>query len=260
MASWLETANAWVVYALTVLILAVALECGTLLARRDRKRDQDDEADRFLANLSTPSLGLLALMIGFTFAMSLSRFEARTAAVQTEANAISSAARIGRMLGEPYRTDVARLFKEYAELRVAHAGVPLGAAPDAGRLQRAMALQESLWQQAMAAAKPNPDAVRVEMFVQALDAMAAAGADRMAADRNHVPAVVFLMLEGIATLSLGFSGYGVARARMNHRVAMLLMALMIGGVITLILALDRPQSGLIVISQQPLSDLISRLP
>ncbi len=90
--------------------------------------------------------------------------------------------------------------------------------------------------------------------------MITARAVRLAADRNNVPAVVFLMLEGLADLSLRFSGYGVARARINHRIAMLLMAVMIGSVITLILDLDRPQSGLITVSQQPLLDLISDMP
>ena len=37
-------------------------------------------------------LGLLALIIGFTFAMALSRFEARRAAVLNEANAIGTTA------------------------------------------------------------------------------------------------------------------------------------------------------------------------
>jgi len=260
MDSWLNSANAWITYGLTILVLMGAVECGALLARRHLERSQDDDADRFLSNLSAPSLGLLALMIGFTFAMSLSRFEARTAAVVDEANAINSAALLGRMLAEPYSTAVAPLFKEYAELRVAYRGAALGSEKNANRLRRSVQLQEQLWQQATAAAKSNPDAVATELFVQALDAMIGAHASRLTADRNNVPAVVFLMLEGLAALSLGFSGYGVARARMRHRIAMLIMAFMIGSVITLILDLDRPQSGLVTVSQQPLLDLMERMP
>jgi len=260
MASWLDTANPWIVYALTILILIGSVECGGQLARWRRVRNPDADADRFLSNLSTPSLGLLALMIGFTFAMSLSRFEARTAAVLDEAKAISSAARLGPMLAEPDSTAVAPLFKEYAELRVAHRGAALGSQQNANRLRRSTALQDRLWQHALAAEKSRPNAVSTELFVQALDAMIVAHSMRVAVDRNSVPAVVFLMLVGLAALSLGFSGYGVARAGMHHRVAMLLMALMIGSVITLILDLDRPQSGLITVSQQPLLDLISDMP
>jgi hypothetical protein len=260
MANWLDTGNPWIIYALTILILIGSVECGGLLARWRRVRNPDTDADRFLSNLSTPSLGLLALMIGFTFAMSLSRFEARTTAVLDEAKAIGTAARLGPMLGEPYSTAVAPLFKEYAQLRVARRGTALGSEQNADRLRRSRELQKQLWQQASAAQESSPNAVSTELFIQALDAMIVAHAMRLAAARNIVPAVVFLMLEGLGALSLGFSGYGVARARMNHRIAMLLMALMIGSVITLILDLDRPQSGLITVSQQPLLDLIGEMP
>ena len=237
-----------------------SIEFGAWLANRHRVRDPDSDADRFLSSLSAPSLGLLALMIGFTFAMSLSRFEARTAAVQEEADAIRSAAMLGRMLTEPHSTAVAPLFKEYAELRVARRGEALGSEQTASRLRRSAELQERLWQQAMTAAKSDPDAVTTELFIQALNTMIGARAKRLAAVRNNVPAAVFLMLEALAVLALGFSGYGVAQARMHHRMALLLMALMIGSVIALILDLDRPQSGLITVSQQPLLDLIKSMP
>jgi len=260
MANWLNTGNSWMIYALISLILIGSVECGSLLARWHLVRNPEEDADRFLSNLSAPSLALLALMIGFTFAMSLSRYEARTAAALDEAKAIGSAARLGPMLGEPYSTAVAPLFKEYARLRLAHSGAALGSEQNAYRLRRSTELQERLWQYALTAQKSSPDAVSTELFIQAMNAMIDAHAMRLAADRNSVPPVVFLMLEGLASLSLAFSGYGVARARMNHRVAMVLMALMIGSVITLIVDLDRPQSGLITVSQQPLLDLIRDMP
>ena len=196
MDNWLNTANAWLTYMLTVLILVGAVEGGALLARRHRARDPEKDADRFLSILAAPSIGLLALMIGFTFAMSLSRFEARRTAVLEEANAIGTAALRGSMLAEPYSTAVAPLFKEYAQLRVAHRGAALGSQQNAERLRRSTELQDSLWQQAMRAAKSNQSVVPTGLFIQALDVMIDAHEARLTADRNNVPAVVFLMLEG----------------------------------------------------------------
>jgi ABC-type proline/glycine betaine transport system permease subunit len=83
MENWLDTANTWITYVLTVLILAGAIECGVFLARRHRARDPNKDGIVSFP-VSAPSIGLLALMIGFTFAMSLPRFEARTAAVLDE--------------------------------------------------------------------------------------------------------------------------------------------------------------------------------
>src|SRR3954470_8437915 len=67
---------------------------------------------------SRAALGLLALMIGFTFAMALSRFEARRDAVLKEANAIGTTALRARLLPEPHRAQTIRLLKEYVQIRL----------------------------------------------------------------------------------------------------------------------------------------------
>lgn len=84
----------------------------------------------------------------------------------------------------------------------------------------------------MAAAKSDPNAVTTDLLIHALNTMTGTHANRVSVARNNVPAAVFLMLEAPAVLALGFSGYGIARPRMHHRIAMLMMALMIGSVIS----------------------------
>src|SRR3954468_4407549 len=71
-----------------------------------------------ISALEQSLLGLLALMIGFTFAMSLTRFESRRDAVLNEANAIGTTALRARLLPEPYRTEILKLLCEYAQIRV----------------------------------------------------------------------------------------------------------------------------------------------
>jgi hypothetical protein len=71
-----------------------------------------------VSTLESAMLGLLALIIGFTFAMALSRFEARRVAVLNEANAIGTTALRARLLPESHRTDVLKLLKQYVQIRV----------------------------------------------------------------------------------------------------------------------------------------------
>jgi hypothetical protein len=52
-------------------------------------------------------LGLLALIISFTFAMALSRFDARRDALLREANAIGTAALRARLLPTPCGASIA---------------------------------------------------------------------------------------------------------------------------------------------------------
>src|ERR1044071_3187361 len=94
--------------------------------------------------------GLLALIIGFTFAMALSRFEARRDAVVQEANAIGTTALRARFLPEPHRAESLKLLREYVKVRIdafnsGHSFAELKATVD-----RSNAVQEALWLQARA--------------------------------------------------------------------------------------------------------------
>jgi len=255
MTEWLYTTNEWGLLGLLLLLTVGSVECGAVLGRRHRARGAG-EAAGFVSSLAAPSMGLLALMIGFTFVMAVARFDARKAAVLEEANAIGTAALRGRMLAEPYAAAVAPLFKEYAKLRVASRGFRLTSAAAVQGLRHAAGIQEELWRDAMAAAKENPNVVPTGLFIQALNTMIDVHAKRLMVARDTVPAGVFLMLAGIAVVALGFSGYGAVQAAGQHRIAMLIVAVMIAGVIMLVFDLDNPQAGIISVSQQPLLDLI----
>lgn len=255
MASSLYATNEWTLYGLTLLLTVGSVEFGALLGRRHRTQDAG-EAAGFISSLAVPSMGLLALMIGFTFGMALAQFEARKTAILEEANTIGTAALRGRILPEPYASRVAPLFKEYAELRVVGRGFRLGSPSAERRLRRSAEIQEDLWREAMAAAKADPHVVPTGLFIQALNSMIDQHQARLTAGRNTVPASVFLMLAGIAAVALGFSGYGAEQAAGHHRIAMMIVAVMIGSVIMLVFDLDNPQAGFITVSQQPLLDLI----
>jgi hypothetical protein len=66
-------------------------------------------------------LGLLALMIGFSFAIALSRFEARRDAVLNEANAIGTTARRARLLPAPYDSEALKSLRQYVTQAHSHA-------------------------------------------------------------------------------------------------------------------------------------------
>jgi hypothetical protein len=88
-------------------------EVGRLLVKRRRVGKGTD-----LDSLETAVLGMLALMIGFTFAMALSRFDARREALMNEANAIGTTALRARLLPLPASEEALRLLHEYGEIRL----------------------------------------------------------------------------------------------------------------------------------------------
>ena len=99
-------------YSLLVIFLAgvaIVLACSELGWQIGTRAQ--DEGDENASTLQSGMIGLLALLIGFTFAMALSRFEARRDAVLNEANAIGTTALRARLLPDPYRADTLKLLK-----------------------------------------------------------------------------------------------------------------------------------------------------
>jgi hypothetical protein len=91
----------WIIYPLIVLLIIAASEAGARLTRLYRGRA--DIGKELFGTLSVSSFGLLALMLGFTFAMAMTRYEERREAVLREANAIGTAVLRAQVLAEPER-------------------------------------------------------------------------------------------------------------------------------------------------------------
>ena len=105
-----------------------------------------------VSTLEGAVIGLLALILGFTFAMSLSRFETRRDAILTEANAIGTTALRARLLPEAHRKEVLGLLRDYVNVRLDITQRPATQADLAAAIEKSNALQEKLWQQAIAMA------------------------------------------------------------------------------------------------------------
>jgi hypothetical protein len=160
---WFMATNGWGLGIMAAVLIIGAAEGGVILARWHHRKSTEG-ADRFLSTLAAPSIGLLALMIGFTFAMALTRYEARVTEVVEAANTIGKAELRGRMLPEPFRSAVLPLLKEYATLRVAHQGAQIASPAMMATNRRAQEIQEKLWEQATAAAESNPQLIPTGLF------------------------------------------------------------------------------------------------
>jgi len=218
--------------------------------------DQDDDN---VSTLEGAAIGLLALMVGFTFAMSLSRFEARRDAILAEANAIGTTALRARLLPEPHRKEVLELLRNYVKVRLELTQHPTTPADLAAAIEKSNVLQEKLWQQAEAMLAIDKDVVPTGLFIQTLNEMIDDQAKRLAALRNRVPNVVQLALFAVAIIASGFAGYATGVNKRRSRFPVYIMGLLVGGVILLILDLDRPGAGFIEVSQQPMIDTASSI-
>src|SRR5687768_18264791 len=84
----------WPIWAIFLVVLGTLLlthELGVQLRRRAAKlKGQDPSEDGLGATYMAASMSLLALLIGFSFGMSVDRYNTRRGHVTNEANAVSS--------------------------------------------------------------------------------------------------------------------------------------------------------------------------
>jgi len=197
---WLYEANQWLILAISLGMLLAVTEIGF---RRGRRRDGSANATvTQITTLQAAAFGILALLIGFTFAMALSRFEERRAVVLAEANAIGTVGLRAQLLPQPQADDAIPLLRRYVDLRLRLVEANLN--PDELRL----VVSQSLELQAVTAIEADPRPAVSGLFTQALNEMIDLHAKRLAALTNHVPDTVFVLLYMVAAIALGFTGYG----------------------------------------------------
>ncbi len=233
----------------SITIVCVSIEIGWQLKVHGRGWRGDN-----IYTLENAILGILALMIAFTFAMALSRFEARRDSVVKEANAIGTTALRARLLPEPHRTETLKLLRDYVQIRLDAIQSGRSLAEWTASIERSNMLQEALWLQTKAMAVKDNGVVPTGLFIQALNEMIDSQGIRLAALRNRMPNIVSLGLYAITMIACAFAGYASALDAKRSRVGPYLMGLLVCGVIYMILDLDRPNSGFITTDQQPMID------
>lgn len=237
------------IFAASLVAILGASEIGRRYGLRNRHRGRQN-----ISTLEGSILGLLALMIGFTFAMALSSFEARRNAVMYEANAIGTTALRARLLPAPHNQDSVKLLRDYAQVRLDLTQHELRSTESAAAILRSRSLQEALWQQVKATAAQDNAMVPTGLYIQALNAMFDRQEERHAMLLNRVPNTVLIALYGLAIVASAFAGYAAGLDSQRSGLPIYTIGVLVSVVIFLIQDIDRPGPGLITVSQQPMID------
>jgi hypothetical protein len=234
--------------------LLVAAEIGFLLGRRARP-DIDDRTRSQISTIQAAVLGMLALLLGFTFSLSTSRYEIRKQLVLEESNAIGTTFLRAQLLPEPHRREALNLLRRYVDIRLEfyRAGIDPVLLRQAN--DKTEKTHKDLWSHAVAVGEKDPRAITTGLFIQSLNEMIDLHSKRMAALENHVPEVVFILLYLVSIMALGMLGYGCGLGGQRSLLMAMTTALLIAFVILIIMDLDRPRRGLVQVSQQRLIEL-----
>ncbi len=125
-------------------------------------------------------------------------------------------------------------------------------------MSRASAIHDQLW--AIAAnAEASADTVATGLFIQSLNEMIDLDATRVIANRNRIPDSIWFMLFAVAIFSMVDVGYQFGLAGSRSWAVTIFLVLVFTPVFILIADLDRPQAGVVQVSQQALIDLLNKI-
>jgi len=203
-------------------------------------------------------VGLLSLLIGFTFSLALARHELRRNLVVEEANAIGVAYMRAQLLKEPYRTDLSNVIISYAQVR--RATGELAGPSQLAAQEHSEALQAPMWQRTAAAARTSDAPALANFLVQSVTRMIEVEGQRKAALAARIPPAVLTALMAYSVGVAGVFGYVAAGAHAHRRRIAWAMFLLVTLAFMLILDLDRPGDGLIRISEANMNDMVRALP
>src|SRR4249919_3907539 len=111
----------WAIFVATLLVVLLAVEGGYSWARYRRRhsaKEREREKEAAVGAMVGTALGLLALLLAFTFAKAADHYHARRVALFDEASAIRTMYSRTSLIAEPQRTEIRKTLRDYVESRL----------------------------------------------------------------------------------------------------------------------------------------------
>ncbi|MEX3951557.1 hypothetical protein AB4Y40_27860 [Paraburkholderia sp. EG287B] len=240
-----------------VLILVLPLAAGLGASVLHRCFPLAEEARENYKIVQGATLTLLALLIGFTLSMAVSRYDQRKNLEEEEANAIGTQYLRADLLGGEAAARTKALLARYLQARIQFYVVR-----DAGALDQinrdTSELQTQLWASARDPAKAQPNPVMALVVAGMNDVINAQGYTQ-AAWINRIPVAAWALMIIIAIFSNLMQGYG-AHGQVGRRVLLLILPITVTLSLTLIADIDSPRGGLIRVAPLNLMSLAQSMP
>jgi ABC-type uncharacterized transport system fused permease/ATPase subunit len=242
------------VFVLSFFVMWLSARIGAALFRGHQKLEEEIN-ENFKVILGA-TLTLLALIIGFSFSMAVSRYDQRKIFEEAEANAIGTEYVRADLLPAAEATKVRALLRNYLDQRVL-----FYTTRDKQQIQqintRIAQLQSAMWSAVLplAAAQPTP---LIALTVSGMNDVLNSQGYTQAAWWNRIPFEAWFLMAAIAICCNVLFGYETRNLK-AERLLLLFLPLIISISFFLIADLDSPLGGAIHVKPQNLISLAESL-
>jgi hypothetical protein len=250
-----------VIIGLLLLATIAVVEAGILVGRKYGRNTWNNAHDIHTA-LTTAVLALMALMLAFTFSLSVTRFDLRKNLIVSEATAIQSVRNGVDYLAPQPKAQALTLLGSYLQQRIAFLEVGNDPPREREAIAKSRSLHTEMWKIATDSANYEaPDAevrsVQYSELTEALLKLNDVSRQREAARERRVPQAALLMLFALALGSGAVLAYISGASAHPDRLATYVVLCLVCLVIYLIIDFDRPRRGLMRLDSAPLRELVT---
>jgi hypothetical protein len=245
----------WAIGCALLALLLLAAEVGFHLGVRARAQQQAGNSLN-IDLVHGAILGLLSLLLAFTYSFVADRHKVRQALIVREANAIGTAFLRSGLLQETPRRELQALLRQYLDSRILTEEVLAEPSNVAEAIQRSVRLQTALWPTASRDIAGRTPTVLDSLVFQALNEIIDVHTERLAAAEYRLPSVILWLLCVLALTGLALTGFASGLRGRRSAYGTGALAVLVMAVILVIIALDSPQEqSFIRVSQTSLIQL-----
>lgn len=245
----------WIEEALVAVALLAGLAAAVELGFRAGVRataGSDPLAVSQVGAIQAAILGLLGLLLAFSFAAAGGRFLERQDLITVEANAIGTATLRADLLDEPHRTALINALRDYTHKRL-EVSKNLARGIDPQVLAEVEAYHDVIWNAAITGVNAKP-ATLLGVLPPVNDVIDV-HSTRLSAGRKRLPALVMGLLIACSLMAMLVIGYGSGMGGRRRAAFTMALAILIAAGLWITIDLDHPRAGLMQLNDAPLKAL-----
>jgi len=233
--------NEWLIISIIFILLIITYRTGFILGTRNVTIKAEGHINR-VTNMQAGLMGLLGVMLAFSFSLSSQRFEKRRQLVIEESLKIGTAYFRAGLLPDTTRKDLRELLKNYLHERINF--YKPGNSYDAMKAseKKSEHLQVLIWYKTASLGRTNPT-LNTNVTILALNEMIDIGGNISSEFQNRVPLYILMLLVFISICTILTMGYSDGLTSDKNLSFAVILNLVLCGILLLIIDMDAPTSG-----------------